>query len=636
MKLTSLDIENFMSIRQCNTVLNDKGLVLIQGKNDDADSFESNGAGKSTIFSESITWALYGQTIRGQKGDKIINRNVGKNTKVTVGVLDDNGDEYTITRYRKHSDFKNHIIVYRNSKNITAKSDKDTDILIEQLFEMDFLTFTNSIMFGQGVSKMFSLSTDSEQKKILEKMLQIDIFRACQDLSKQYVDSAVKKKDECETVLLGLKDKKNMLESNVQELQEKEAELETRVKKRIEELNDDITHIQKSIDDLPEIDTLNEDVITYQDLIDKVDGKIAEYDEFNSHKNILEGDERAQSREYDSLERKLTQNVRKLRDIRNGKNIPKNCSECGQSLPLEDTSHIENHLEDVIEKLEQDCEDKMNELTETRTLLNQVNTALEGKKKHEDDKRRVEKMLREVEDEIKSIKKDKKYLQRSIEEKHNAIREQEDRLGETYTELIESTIKSIHQVSEQIEYKEEQIEDIEKEYQDYNFWANAFGNQGIKSVLLDSVVPFLNTRANYYLSKLSSSTIEVKFNTQTTLKSGDKRDKFSVDIKNTSGDDDYKSNSGGEKRRIDIAVNMALQDLVSSRSNKRIDLIVYDECFEGLDAIGCESVIELLNEKAKDFGTVLVITHNDNLKQLFNNTVTVSKNNGITRLEEDV
>ena len=144
------------------------------------------------------------------------------------------------------------------------------------------------------------------------------------------------------------------------------------------------------------------------------------------------------------------------------------------------------------------------------------------------------------------------------------------------------------------------------------------------------MTPFLNERANYYLSKLTESTIEVEFTTQEKLKNGKIKDKFSVKVTNIHGDDEYKGNSNGEKRRVDVAINMALQDLVSSRSNKKLDIIVYDEVFDGLDEIGCNTVIELLQEKAKIFGTVIVITHNEHLKQLFNKYLNVVKEDGRT------
>jgi DNA repair exonuclease SbcCD ATPase subunit len=153
--------------------------------------------------------------------------------------------------------------------------------------------------------------------------------------------------------------------------------------------------------------------------------------------------------------------------------------------------------------------------------------------------------------------------------------------------------------------------------------------------MLDSVTPFLNKRANKYLSKLTGGSVEVEFNTQDTLASGEKRDKFSVAVINENGDEDYKGNSTGERRRVDVAINMALQDLVLSRSNKSIDFICYDEVFDGLDGIGCELVIELLNDRVQECGSIAVITHNDNLKQLFTKSVMLEKRGGRTLITEN-
>ena len=56
MKFLEVEIHNFMSITEVKLKLSDRGLVLVQGVNNDADAFESNGSGKSTIFSESISF----------------------------------------------------------------------------------------------------------------------------------------------------------------------------------------------------------------------------------------------------------------------------------------------------------------------------------------------------------------------------------------------------------------------------------------------------------------------------------------------------------------------------------------------------------------------------------------------------
>ena len=83
MKLKQLTIRNFMSIKKATLELDNAGLVLVQGINDDDSAFDSNGAGKSTVF-EAITYALFERTIRGLKSDEIINEDMKRNCSVTL------------------------------------------------------------------------------------------------------------------------------------------------------------------------------------------------------------------------------------------------------------------------------------------------------------------------------------------------------------------------------------------------------------------------------------------------------------------------------------------------------------------------------------------------------------------------
>ena len=165
-----------------------------------------------------------------------------------------------------------------------------------------------------------------------------------------------------------------------------------------------------------------------------------------------------------------------------------------------------------------------------------------------------------------------------------------------------------------------------------DFWCKAYSNSGIKSLLLDDVTPYLNRQANKYLRKLSSDHMEIVFSTQSTLKSGEVREKFSVEVINADGGSSYASNSSGEKKRVDIAINLALQSLVASRSNKKLNLIILDEILDSLDDAGVEHIMSLLQEISNDKSSVFVISHNDSIKSVFTNTITVVKENGYSML----
>ena len=161
----------------------------------------------------------------------------------------------------------------------------------------------------------------------------------------------------------------------------------------------------------------------------------------------------------------------------------------------------------------------------------------------------------------------------------------------------------------------------------------AFSDKGIKSHVLDLVTPTLNEGVNKYLSILSGGLIEAQFTTQTKKADGTFSDKLDINVLYNGEETDYNSLSSGEKRRVDIAISLALQDMVMTRFGDDINLLAYDELFESLDAVGSENVIELLRQKLKDVSTIIVISHNEDLKPLFDKTIMVTKEQGISTLK---
>jgi DNA repair exonuclease SbcCD ATPase subunit len=181
----------------------------------------------------------------------------------------------------------------------------------------------------------------------------------------------------------------------------------------------------------------------------------------------------------------------------------------------------------------------------------------------------------------------------------------------------------------------EQVEKVlARDLQYLQFWAEGFGNSGVKSLLFDTVTPYLSYRASQYLEALTGGTASVEFCTQKTLASGDKRDKFEVQVSYSFGGNSYASISGGERRRIDLAALFALGDLAASRSFAPIRLRLLDEPFDNLDSSGAEAVVHILKTLVlPNAGTVLVMTHDDNLKSLVDKRIVVIKENGISRIE---
>jgi DNA repair exonuclease SbcCD ATPase subunit len=156
-----------------------------------------------------------------------------------------------------------------------------------------------------------------------------------------------------------------------------------------------------------------------------------------------------------------------------------------------------------------------------------------------------------------------------------------------------------------------------------------FGPAGVRAQILDTVTPFLNERTSEYLSTLSDGNITAVWSTLTLNKAGEIKEKFSIDVEHAKGGKSFGLLSGGEKRKVRLSAMLALQDLVASRATKPIQLFIGDELDTALDVNGLERLMSVMERRAKDNGTVIMISHSD-LKDWCDNVTTITKTGGIS------
>ncbi|WP_366545108.1 SMC family ATPase, partial [Salmonella enterica] len=150
---------------------------------------------------------------------------------------------------------------------------------------------------------------------------------------------------------------------------------------------------------------------------------------------------------------------------------------------------------------------------------------------------------------------------------------------------------------------------------------------GVRSHILTSVTPFLNIRTAEYLNILSDGNIIAEWSTMEATKKGEYRDKFNICVSKTGSSKSFHTLSGGEKRKVRIACSLALQDLVASRASKSIELFIGDEIDDALDTAGLERLMGILEAKARERGTVMIISHKE-MKSWFRETITVEVKEG--------
>ena len=97
----------------------------------------------------------------------------------------------------------------------------------------------------------------------------------------------------------------------------------------------------------------------------------------------------------------------------------------------------------------------------------------------------------------------------------------------------------------------------------------------------------------------------------------------------------YDGCSAGEKRRIDIIAALSLRALARWRLASPINVAVWDEVLDPLDAAGIERAMTVLQRDLDELESVFVITHSDLVREAFPDAPVwhVIREHGISRLE---
>ena len=214
--------------------------------------------------------------------------------------------------------------------------------------------------------------------------------------------------------------------------------------------------------------------------------------------------------------------------------------------------------------------------------------------------------LQKSHDEVSTQKDDLQVQIGEAKQKLKAIRESKERLGELQQERagIVTHIESHKQLE------------------------LAFGKNGIPALLIEQALPQIEDKANELLGKLSNGTMSIQFVTQREYKDEtriDKKETLDIMIQDQSGVRDYEMYSGGEAFRINFAIRLALSYVLAQRAGAKIQTLVIDEGFGSQDNMGRDRLVAAIGVVRQDFEKILIITHVDELKDVFSNQLFVEK-----------
>lgn len=133
--------------------------------------------------------------------------------------------------------------------------------------------------------------------------------------------------------------------------------------------------------------------------------------------------------------------------------------------------------------------------------------------------------------------------------------------------------------------------------------------KGVRARVLAGTLTSISEVANGWLSKIAGPTFRLGLRPYSDR--GNKNS-ISLDIRGAGGGHGYKASSGGERKRIDLAMMLALGDISRQAHGAKTSTLFFDEAFDSLDVDGRLRCVQVLKELAQD-RCVVVVSHDDRL-----------------------
>lgn len=616
MRVERVTMHNFGSFEGLHTVkLADRGLTFVLGTNLDEPKMESNGAGKSTCF-DALDWALFGKVPKGDKSDSVVNERAGSKCWVIVELCDGSA-VWWVYRYRKMPE-GNGVKLYSihpedgtKAVNCTALDSKETDARIEQALGLDRDVFHAAVYRQQGDTFNFADATDGERKRMLTRI--IPELAQCDQLHER----AKAKRDEALDAYQGVQAQmagvQNQLASFEQtDFGQMEQAWRASKSQRLEQARATLHAAHAAYAQA------YGQYQQFQDLQEELNALVQptpvtlwaeERDRRKNAYDIL----RSQADVAGAERKRLQDLVQKFETMGVGE-----CFNCGQPVTAE-------HL--------------VAEVQRVRAQLDQVQVP---------DTTQAHAAWKEAEGYAAQEAKANQAASTSYTQRHTALSTQLQGISQLNFQGLQQAIDQAQAGVASIEAEQWVVPDSSASIQGYQhqlaslqvdsdhkqavaehweWWVEATSNKGIKSYILDSRVEAMTEAANGWVSALTGGTFWVRFETQTMTAAGKLNEQFNVRIfrhnpDGTVTERNYKSWSGGEKKRVALGIDQGLSQLVASRAARPWSTYIIDESFrQHMDAGGRDAVVELLQSLNRD--SIFVVDHDPEMAALFEDQLLV-------------
>lgn len=593
-----LIIENYTSFYgRHDFIFSDTGVHRIFGHNhdfkenqtdDDQPMIHNNGSGKSQL-TKSIDYAIYGNSPNKKiNKDGLINKEAKKNMLVGL-IFHKDGQKYEIMRYRKYSGKGDQLSFRRWDENDVEHdetlSDKNlTQEKINSIVGLNRETFIKTVLMSREGNRNFFELPAGERTSLIENIIRLDKFKEYTQKVKEKLALAKKELNRIQTIYI----ETNSKFKTVNQFLKKEISME---KKRQREIAIEKQKLESennlSIDDKT-VENINQYVNLYKDIIDKNRAVMVSE---SSLKIAIENIKNIVNYTFESRKRK-TDLINSLND----KDHDLLCQHCGKD---PDGRH-EIHLVKIKKQIED-----LSQKTKLSKLKPSFKTVKELKEKI-----KIEKdLLRDSKEKIKQIALDKEIKNDIIENNGKSTLIDNIKIFLKRKEELEKQLSIKKDLSHywqertlsRAENKKAMVKktSLEKEIQIGELWNTILdyrNDDSIKKFLLKKIVPVYNNILNAILDIVFQSKLTCTFN-----------DIFEETIIYNGHEFDYEQLSTGEKAKLNIAINLAILNLMRINIGGT-NILFIDELFASIDMVSINKYLNILRESYPEIG-IYVISH---------------------------
>lgn len=616
----NIHIENFMSIGDMYVDLEDSGYTLIEGINrNPTDGASSNGSGKSTIF-EALVWCLTGNTIRGNKTVVPFNRDGG--AMVTLNFLID-GNKFEVTRTKDHPKFKTNLFIKINDEDKSGKGIRDTEKLFsEYLPDLTPSLIGSVIVLGQGMPNKFTNSSPSGRKEILEKLCKSDF------MIRDIKDRIFARSAELNTTLRGLEDSrlKNTTTIGIvsQYLQTAKSNLDSLLAPR--DYESEISLLKVKINEKMESkEALSSSLLACEVSLTSAEtalgGVWSERDE-SFAKLERDAQDRLSPLEAQFRGVSSTRSIleHRLREMSSNTGVCPTCNRPLEGFKKPDTTELEAEFNHI-------CSQYDNLATEINAIKADVSTARTAIEE------KYTRISSAMSDDVQHLRADVSNFRALIARETDELATLNSSLAIAESKLktheedivncratIDNYEKELVRLSAENNALDLSIDEVEARLKTISKFSTAV-SRDFRGYLLDDIIVYINSRAKEYCHDVFGTDLI----------------DFCLDGNNlliSYGGKEYEALSGGERQKVDLIVQFSIRDMLCSSTAFSSNIIVLDEIFDNLDAVGCKRVVDTISTRLSDIHSIFIISHHGSeLNIPCDNILRVEKDEyGVTRL----